>query len=97
MLVTSDIPVEMSFNNAVVISCLLVLLLVAYSLYIRKNNFILMNIILLLIPLSLWFVSMQQALTYQYHRYDTIVSIIGFAAVLISFLQAIYSKVKNKI
>lgn len=95
MLVTSDIPVEMSFNDAVLISCLLVLFLVVYSLYIRKTKFILMNIILLLIPLFLWLVSMQQALTYQYHRYDTIVSIIGFAVAFIAFLQVIYLKLRK--
>ena len=95
MLVTSDIPVEMSFNDVVLISCLLALFLVVYSLYIRKTKCILMNIILLLIPLFLWLVSTQQALIYQYHRYDTIVSIIGFAAVLIAFLQVIYWRTRK--
>lgn len=95
MLVTSDIPVEMSFNEAVLISCLLVLFLVVYSLYIRKTKFILMNIILLLIPLFLWFMSMQQALSYQYHKYDTIVNIIGFAVAFIAFLQVIYWKLRK--
>ncbi|WP_055668718.1 hypothetical protein [Desnuesiella massiliensis] len=95
MLVTSDIPVEISFNNAVLISCLLVLFLVVYSLYIRKTKYILMNIMLLLMPLSLWFASMQQALRYQYHRYDTIVSIIGFVVALIAFSQVIYLKLRK--
>ncbi|MGH4125517.1 MAG: hypothetical protein ACREV6_21605 [Clostridium sp.] len=97
MVVTSDIPVELSYTNSVVISCLLVLFLIIYSFYIRKTIYILMNTNLLLIPLFLWLMSMQQALTYSYHKYDTVVSIIGFAITLISFLQLICRKVKIKV
>lgn len=97
MIVTSGIPVEMSFNDSVSISCLLVLALIVYGFYLRKTKYILMNIILLLIQLFLWGASMQQALTYNYHKYDTLVSVIGFSTILSSFLQLIYWKVKNKI
>ena len=95
MIVTSGIPVEMSFNDSVSISCLLFLDLIVYSFYVRKTKYILMNIILLLIPLFLWGASMQQALTYNYHKYDTLVSIIGFSTILISFLQIVYWEVKK--
>lgn len=97
MIVTSDIPVEMSFNDSALIASLLVLALILYSLYVRKAKYILMNGILLVIQLFLWGMSMQQALTYHYHKYDTLVSIIGFCTNLISFLQLIYWKIKNKI
>ncbi|MGH4141151.1 hypothetical protein [Clostridium sp.] len=97
MVVTSDIPVEISYKDSVVIYCLLVLFLIIYSFYIRKTKYILMNTNLLLIPLFLWGMCMQQALTYHYHKYDTLVSIIGFSITLISFLQLIYRKVKVKI
>jgi hypothetical protein len=96
MVITSDIPVEISYKDSVVISCLLVLFLIIYSFYTRKTKYILMNTILLLIPLFMWFMSMQQALTYHYHKYDTLVSIIGFSITLISFLQLIYKRVKIK-
>ncbi|MBM7871658.1 hypothetical protein JOC70_003168 [Clostridium pascui] len=95
MIVTSGIPVEMSFNDSVSISCLLFLALIVYSFYVRKTKYILMNIISLLIPLFLWGASMQQALTYNYYKYDTLVSIIGFFTILISFLQFVYWKVKK--
>jgi hypothetical protein len=97
MVVTSDIPVEMFYKDSVIITCMLVLYLIIYSIYAKKTKYILMNTILLLIPLFLWFMSMQQALTYHYHKYDTLASIIGFSITLISFLQLIYSKVKVKL
>ncbi|MCY6356190.1 hypothetical protein [Clostridium sp. ZS2-4] len=97
MLVTSDIPAEMFFSDGVLISSLLLLFFTVYVFYIRNTKFIILNIILLALPLFLWFMCMQQALTYHYDKYDTIVSIIGFATTLISFLQLIYWKVKNKI
>ena len=97
MIVTSDIPVEMSYKYSIVIPCMLVLFLIIYSFYTRKTKYILVNTILLLIPLFLWFMSMQQALIYHYHKYDTLVSIIGFSITLISFLQLIYRKVKAKV
>lgn len=97
MVVTSDIPVEMFYKDSVIITCMLVLFLIIYSVYTRKTKYILMNMILLLIPLLLWFMSMQQALTYLYHKFDTLVSTIGFSIALISLSQLIYSKVKIKI
>lgn len=87
MVVTSDIPIEMSYNDSVIITCMLVSLLIIYSFYTRKTIYTLTNTILLLIPLFLWFMSMQQALIYHYHKYDTSVS----------FLQLIYRKVKIKV
>jgi len=97
MVVTSDVPVEMSYKDSVIIMCTLVSFLIIYSFYTRKTKYILINTILLLIPLFLCFMSMQQALTYHYHKYDTLVSIIGFSIILISFLQLIHMKVKIKV
>lgn len=97
MIVASDIPVEIPFHDFVSISSLLVISLIIYSFYIRKTKHIQMNMLLLLIPLFLWFMSIQQALTYHYHKYDTLVSIIGFSVVLVTILQLIYGKVKNRI
>lgn len=97
MVVTSDIPVQMFFKDSVIITCMLVLFLIIYIVYTRNTKYILMNTILLLIPLFLWFMSMQQALTYHYHKYDTLASIIGFSITLISFLQLIYNKLKIKV
>jgi len=46
------------------------------------------NNLILLISLLLWFMCMQQALTYNYHINDTLVSIIGFFITLIAFLKS---------
>jgi hypothetical protein len=43
MLVTSDIPVEMFYKDSVIITCMLVLFLIIYSVYTRKTKYILMN------------------------------------------------------
>ncbi|MEG0775361.1 hypothetical protein [Clostridium sp.] len=94
MLVTSDIPIEMSSRDCILVSSLLVLVLIFYNIYARKTKYVLLNITFLLLPLFVWFMSMQLALTYHYHKYDTLVSIIGFSATLISFLQLTYWKVK---
>lgn len=95
MIITGDIPVEMSVKDCISISELLILFLLINSFYIRKTIYVEFNLILLLFPLLLWFISMKQALTYHYHKYDTIVSIIGFSVTLVSLFQLIHRKVKE--
>jgi hypothetical protein len=95
MLITSDIPAEMSFKNSVLISCILFILFIVYVFYIKNTKYIQFNITFLVIPLFLWFMCMQQALTYHYGKYDTIVSIIGLSVTFVSLIQLIYLKVKK--
>ncbi|QEK11425.1 hypothetical protein FQB35_03025 [Crassaminicella thermophila] len=90
MLISSDIPVEISFKEAIFMSFLLILFLAIYGVYFKNTKYILLNILFLFMPLILWFMSMQQALIYHYHKYDTIISILGFFITLIVFLQLIY-------
>lgn len=97
MLVTSDIPVQMSFRDSVLISCLLILSLMLYVLYVRKTKYISISILLITIPSLLWFISMEQALIYHYHRYNTLVSIIGFFINSTLFLGTIYWGAKRKV
>lgn len=96
MLIASDIPVEVPFNEVMVISLLLILFLILYSIYARNTKYLLINSLLLLLPLLLWFISMQQALTYNYHKNDTLISIIGFTITMIAFMQIIYKKIRNR-
>ncbi|MBW9159463.1 hypothetical protein [Clostridium tagluense] len=95
MLITSDIPVVYSFRNSVSISCMLFLFFVVYSFYIKNTKYIQLNIIFLVLPLFLWFIFMLQALIAHYHKYETIVCIIGFSVVFVPFIQLIYWKVKK--
>ncbi|MGK0465512.1 hypothetical protein [Clostridium sp.] len=106
--VTSDIHVETSHKDSVVIICMLGLFLIIYSFYIRKTKYILLNTHLLSIPAMLWFMNMMNAIhyyiygtvvsllgysaIYHYDKFDTIVSIIGFSATFISLIQFIYCK-----
>lgn len=87
MIITGNIPVKISFYEVIIIFILLILFLVIYSIYIKYTKFQMLNKLLLLIPSLLWFISMQQALTYNYHNNDTLVSIMGVFIALIAFLR----------
>ncbi len=95
MAVASDIPVNISLKELLFIFCLSILFLIIYSLYIRITRFYLINMMMLSVPLILWFMSMQQALTYHYQNYDTASDITGFCVTLISFLQLLFFKFKK--
>lgn len=97
MLVTSDIPVEISYKDSMIIFFMLVLFLILYSFYLRKTKYILMNGIVLSALLYICFIQMQQALIYHYQDYDTWIDIMGFGAIFILFLQLIYRKLKINI
>ena len=95
MIVTSDVPVSMSLKECTFICILLISILLIYNFYINRTKFLLTNIIFILFPLFLWFTSMKQALIYNYHKYDTLTSIIGFSITLIPLLKLIYIKIKS--
>jgi len=96
MLLTSEISVEISADDTMKISFLLILSLIIYSIYIRKTKYILKNLVLVLPTLTLWFASMLHALMYNYHKNDTLVSVIGFSTTIIILLQMIYRWLKYK-
>ena len=95
MIVTSDVPVSMSLKECTFICILLISILLIYNFYINRTKFLLTNIIFILFPLFLWFTSMKQSLIYNYHKYDTLTSIIGFSITLIPLLKLIYIKIKS--
>ena len=97
MIVASDIPVSISSNTVINMIFLLVIVLMMYSIYIKNTRYLLINFFLLVPCLLLWFMTMKQALTYNYHQNDTLISIIGFCITTIVFIQIIYKKFKNKI
>lgn len=96
MLVTSDISVEISLNDTILISSLLALTLIIYSFYVRKTKCLLTNIIGLLLPLFLWSMSMIQSLIHQYRKYDTFISSMGFLMTMIILINLIYRKISIK-
>lgn len=95
MLVSSDSPVNVTFNELLTILILLVVFLIIYSLYVRKTRYPIVNLIFLLFPLGLWYIGMTQSLKYNYHPYTKVVDISGFFISLIAFVQCIIRKFKN--
>ena len=95
ILVSSDIPVNVTFNELLTILILLVVFLITYSLYVRKTRYPIVNLIFLLFPLGLWYIGMTQSLKHNYHPYTTVIDISGFFINLISFVQCIIRKFKN--
>ena len=77
MLISSDIPVNISKNEFIGMIISFILFGVFYSIYIRKGKRKEI-IILLLIPSVLWLVNMVYIIRYNYQAYNTILSIMGF-------------------
>ncbi|AFS78971.1 hypothetical protein Curi_c19670 [Gottschalkia acidurici 9a] len=96
MIISSDIPVKISTNEARIMSLLIIIFFICYSIYLKTTKYISLNMSLLLMPLALWFVSMQQALTYHYHKYSTAIDTLGFSITFIIFTQLVYREFKNK-
>lgn len=97
MLVTSDIPVNVSFEDSALILCLSLLFFIVYGFYIRNTKYILLNIMLLMLPLFFLFMVMEQSLKHPYPKHDTVAGIIGFFSIFFSFLQLIYLKRRKAI
>ncbi|MHB8036159.1 hypothetical protein CF069_20085 [Clostridium botulinum] len=97
-LITSDIPVNISFKQFILLSILIFIYTLIQSFYIRrlKSNLHLLNLLLLIILLLLWIGSLITALKYNYNKYDTIIDIIGSISLIIITLETfIYKPVKK--
>ncbi|BEP28159.1 hypothetical protein [Helicovermis profundi] len=96
MMVTSAIPVIMLQKDVLIILCLLTIYFVIFNINYRKTKLILFNTVQFFIQLLLWFMTMLHSLSYQYNKYDTLVSIIGFSVMLIMFIQLVYKNMSIK-
>ncbi len=97
-LITSDIPVNISFKQFILLSILIFIYTLIQSFYIKrlKSNLHLLNLLLLIILLLLWIGSLITALKYNYNKYDTIIDIIGSISLIIITLETfIYKPVKK--
>lgn len=95
MLATSDYPIQVSFVTVITLSILLISFLLGYSIYIRHTRYLLLNLLFLVIPLCLWFITMLHALTYNYHKNDTLINILGFSTTIIILIEIIWKKIKK--
>lgn len=95
MLISSDIPVNISKNEFInsVISLLLFGVLYSFYINISKTK---ITVILLLIPLGIWLSSMIDAINCSYQTYHTIISTIGFTTMLYCIGLSIYKLLTNK-
>ncbi|MDO5779361.1 MAG: hypothetical protein Q4Q02_02445 [Clostridium sp.] len=77
LLISSDIPVQISKNEFIISIISLLLFGLFYSFYVRNTKREVVGVPLL-IPLAFWLLSMVDAIKYNYQIYNTIISIIGF-------------------
>ncbi|MCT4544675.1 MAG: hypothetical protein N4A63_14155 [Vallitalea sp.] len=96
MIIASDIPVKISYSDCILLISLLVLFLIIYYFYSIRTKYKLMNILLLLPSLYLWYMTMKQGLIHHFHKYDTLISIAGFIVILILIIHLIFRIKKSK-
>ena len=77
LLISSDIPVNISKNEFIISIISLLVFGLFYRFYVRKSKREVIGVPLL-IPLAFWLLSMVDAIKYNYQIYNTIISIIGF-------------------
>lgn len=95
ILISSDIPINISKNEFMVLAISFILFGVFYSFYMKKSKRK-EGVILLLIPLLFWLFNMIEAIRYNYETYCTILSILGFATTGYCIGLSIYKLVINK-
>lgn len=89
-IITSDIPINISFKQFILLSTTIFIYTLIQYFYIKKfkSNLHLFNLLLLIILLLLWIGSLTTALIYNYNKYDTIMDIIGsISLTIITFIE----------
>ncbi|GAB6149751.1 hypothetical protein JCM1406_09210 [Clostridium novyi] len=95
VLISSDIPVNISRNEFILFVILDGIYLMIYLIYIFKRlNFIKINIALILFQIWFWFIMLISNIRYKYHLYCTLISIIGFSIKIIIFILLIYKLIR---
>lgn len=95
VLISSDIPVNISRNEFILFVILDGIYLMIYLIYIFKRlNFIKINIALILFQIWFWFIMLISNIRYKYHLYCTLISIIGFSIKIIIFILIIYKLIR---
>lgn len=95
LLISSDIPVQISKNEFIISIISLLLFGLFYSFYVRKTKREVVGVPLL-IPLAFWLLSMVDAIKYNYQIYNTIISVIGFAIIAYCIGLSIYRLLTTK-
>lgn len=99
MILSSDIPVSISLEELISFIIGILIYIIIQLFYIKKTKLYLLNLTLLILPITFWGIMLSGALTYKYHVYNTILDIIGFSCTLIILLcycNKIFTKGKNQ-
>ncbi len=86
MILSSDIPVSISLKELISFIIGILIYTIIQLFYIKKTKLYLLNLTLLILPITFWGIALLGALTYKYHVYDTISDIIGFLCTVIIVL-----------
>ena len=90
MLTSSSIPVIIEKTDFLITLVFIFISLVTYSIYIRKTNYPIINLILLIPTIILWFISAKEALRFNYHVYNTLLSILGCFSTCFIAMQILF-------
>lgn len=95
VLISSDIPVNISRNEFILFVILDSIYLMIYLIYIFKRlNFIKINIALILFQIWFWLIMLISNIQYKYHLYCTLISIIGFSIKISIFILLLYKLIR---
>lgn len=96
MLITSNIPINVSFKEFIATLSLIFIYTIITYFYIRKikNNLLLLNFILLSILLVFWLGNLSTSIIYKYNIYDTILNFLGFISIVINIIKLLSYKKK---
>lgn len=83
MIFTSDTPISFNNTEILVIAIALSVLTLAYLVYIIKTNYIVLNLVQILVILTLCKVCFNLSQTYNYHKGDTFVNKLGLSLTLL--------------
>ncbi|NFA60696.1 hypothetical protein K8O96_09035 [Clostridium sporogenes] len=102
MIITSDIPVNISFKQFILLSITIFLYALIQYFHINKfkSNLYLFNLSFLIILSLLWIGNLTTALKYNYNKYDTIIDIMAsILSIIIIFinLNSIFNHHGNRI
>lgn len=98
IILSSDIPVSISLKELINFVIVILIYIIIQLFYIKKTKLYLLNLTLLILPVTFWGITLLGALTYKYHKYDTILDIIGFSSTLIialCYCNKIFAKGKK--
>ncbi|WP_454052023.1 hypothetical protein [Clostridium sp. Marseille-Q7071] len=98
MILSSDIPVSISLEELINFIIGILIYTIIQLFYIKKTKLYLLNLTLLIVPITFWGIALSQALTYKYHVYGTISGIIGFlctSIIVLCYCNKIFAKGKK--